>query len=52
MTKLGSGADEYRHPLPVTRLERRIAIDVDYLKLEAGSGLQRAQAGDHVIAQV
>jgi hypothetical protein len=52
MTKLATGAGEYRYPFPVTRLERGIVVDIDHFKLEAGSGLQHAQAGDHVIAQV
>ena len=43
---------QHGHQFAVTRLQSRVAVDVDDLELEARTSLQFAQPGDHVIAQM
>src|SRR5688500_18531541 len=52
MAKLAAGGGQHRYPLAVSRLQRRIRLDVDDLQPEALASLQRAQTRDHVIAEV
>src|SRR5258705_13382392 len=52
VTDLARTADEHRDQLTVTRFERRVAVDVDNCQVKGDAGLQFAQAGNHVVAQV